>query len=317
MRPSHTFVQCIVIMATMRFKHISRSDLNLLQTLGVLLEERHVTRAAKRCFLSQPAMSRALERLREMFGDELLIRNGRGYQRTVRGERLLRELENLLPKLESLLTGEEFKPALSQEQFQVMMTDHACVVVLPELIRRIMRAAPESRLEVVPWDDRRFEDLQAGRLDLLLDVAGTPEKLVSESLFTDVFVCVVASNHPIRARRLTLDQYLKHRHVIVNVLSGQQTPIDRPLGALAQRRQVGLVIPFFAAAVLAVAQSNMILTVPKRLALKLAKSAKVRLVDAPGEVKGFRYEMIWHPRLTADPVHRWFRDQVRAVAKDL
>jgi DNA-binding transcriptional LysR family regulator len=152
---------------------------------------------------------------------------------------------------------------------------------------------------------------------LLLDVAGAPAELQSETLFTDVFVCVVASDHPIRARRLALDQYLKFRHVVVNVLSGQQTPIDRPLRALAQKRQVGLVMPFFAPAVLVVAQSNMILTVPKRLALKLAKSAAVRLIGAPREVKGFKYEMIWHPRLTADPVHQWFREQVRAVAKGL
>ena len=301
----------------MRYEHVSRTDLNLLQTLAVLLEERHVTRAAERCFLSQPAMSRALDRLRETFKDELLIRAGRGYERTVRGERLLKELGSVLPKLESVLSGETFDPALSQDLFRVMMTDHACVVVLPSLVRRVMGVAPKSRLHVVPWHDRRFEDVETGRLDLLLDVAGAPAELESQTLFTDVFVCVVASDHPIRARRLALDQYLKFRHVVVNVLTGQQTPIDRPLRALAQKRQVGLVMPFFAPAMLAVAQSNMILTVPKRLALKLAKSAAVRLIGAPHEVKGFKYEMIWHPRLTADPVHQWFRDQVRAVAKEL
>jgi DNA-binding transcriptional LysR family regulator len=301
----------------MRYEHIDRADLNLLQTLAVLLEERHVTRAARRCFLSQPAMSRTLERLRETFGDELLIRDGRGYERTARGERLLKELESLLPRLESLLTGEKFDPARSQERFQVAMTDHASVVLLPGLVRRVTGAAPKSRLEVVAWHDQRFEDIEAGRLDLVLDVAGAPAKLESETLFTDVFVCVVASEHPIRARRLTLNQYLKYQHVVVNVLSGQQTPVDRPLGALALKRQVGLVIPFFAPAFLAVAQSNMILTVPKRLALKLAKTAAVRLIEAPHQVKGFKYEMIWHPRLTADSVHQWFRDQVRAVAKEL
>jgi DNA-binding transcriptional LysR family regulator len=301
----------------MRYAHIKRADLNLLQTLAVLLEERHVTRAAGRCFVSQPAMSRALERLRQTFGDELLIRNGRGYERTARGERLLEELQSFLPRLESLLKGEDFDPALSQARFQIMMTDHACAVVLPDLVRRVTVAAPNSHIEVVSWNDRRFEDIEARRLDLLLDVAGAPAKLESEMLFTDVFVCIVASGHSIRARRLTLDQYLRFPHVVVNVLSGEQTPVDRPLRALAQKRQVGLIIPFFAAAVLAVAQSNMILTIPKRLGLKFAKCAPVRLIEAPHEVKGFKYEMIWHPRLTADPVHRWFRDQVRAVAKDL
>ncbi len=94
----------------MPYEHINRADLSLLHTLFALLEERHVTRAARRCFLSQPAMSRALERLREMFGDELLIRVGRQYERTARGERLLRDLENLLPKLELVLKGNSSTP---------------------------------------------------------------------------------------------------------------------------------------------------------------------------------------------------------------
>jgi DNA-binding transcriptional LysR family regulator len=301
----------------MRYAHIKKVDLNLLHPLAVLLEEKHVSRAARRCFLSQPAMSRVLERLRETFGDELLIRSGRGYERTSRGERLLKELESFWPKLESLLTAEEFDPALRQDRFQVMMTDHACAVLLPHLIRRVTRVAPKSRLEVLPLNDRRFEDIEAGRLDLLLDVAGAPARLESEFLFADVFVCVVASDHPIRARRLSLDEYLSFPHIVVSVLSGEQTPVDRPLRALAQKRRVGLVIPFFAVAVRSVAQSHMILTLPKRLALEYAKGAAVRLIDPPREVKEFKYEMIWHRRLTADPAHRWFRDQIRAVAKEL
>jgi DNA-binding transcriptional LysR family regulator len=301
----------------MRYTHIRKADLNLLHPLAVLLEEKHVSRAAKRCFLSQPAMSRVLERLREMFEDELLIRSGRGYERTARGERLLKELESFWPRLESLLTGVKFDPAVSQDRFQVMMTDHACAVVLPRLVRRVTRAAPKSRLEVLAWNDRRFEDIEAGRLDLLLDVAGAPVRLESEFLFADVFVCVVASDHPIRTRRLSLDQYLTFPHIVVSVLSGEQTPVDRPLRALAQKRRVGLVIPFFAVAARSVAQSHMILTLPKRLALEYAKNAGVRLIDPPHEVKAFKYEMIWHRRLTADPAQCWFRDQIRAVTKEL
>src|SRR6267143_6619075 len=100
-------------MPCMPYVHINRADLNLLHTLFALLEERHVTRAARRCFLSQPAMSRALERLRETFGDELLIRVGRQYERTARGERVLRDLESLLPRLDLLLQGEQFDPVHS------------------------------------------------------------------------------------------------------------------------------------------------------------------------------------------------------------
>jgi len=262
-------------------------------------------------------MSRALERLRDSFDDELLIRVGRRYERTVRGERLLRELESLLPRLELLLKGEQFDPAQSEERFRVTMTDHACAVVLPDLLRRIASAAPKARLEVVPWRDARFEDVEAGRLDMVLDVAGAPATLKSEILFADVFVCIVATRHPIGTRRFTLDQYLSYPHVVVDVLSGQQTPVDRPLAALGHKRRVGLILPYFLPAALAVAQSNMILTTPSRLARKLGSGAGVRIVKAPRELVGFNYGMSWHARLTADPAHEWFRDQVRAVAKEL
>src|SRR6267378_6366955 len=111
-------------MSLMHRVHLRNLDLNLLVLLHALLEERHITRAAERSFLSQSAMSRALERLREMFGDRLLVRSGRAYERTGRGERVLRELESLMPRLEALVRGEEqFDPARSRDRFRVAMTD--------------------------------------------------------------------------------------------------------------------------------------------------------------------------------------------------
>src|SRR6267154_1583378 len=136
-----SFEKCIVVMPTMPEVHLRNVDLNLLHALHALLEERHVTRASKRCFLSQPAMSRALERLREMFRDALLVRSGRAYERTVRGDRLLRELESLMPRLEALVRGEDFDPARNQERFRVAMTDHASLVLMPSLMQRIRFAA--------------------------------------------------------------------------------------------------------------------------------------------------------------------------------
>jgi DNA-binding transcriptional LysR family regulator len=117
--------------------HLRNVDLNLLPALQTLLEERHITRAAQRSFLSQPAMSRALDRLREMFGDALLVRNGRTYERTVRGERLLRELESVMPRLEEMVRGEAFAPARSQERFRIAMTDNSFAVLMPSLTERV------------------------------------------------------------------------------------------------------------------------------------------------------------------------------------
>src|SRR6201984_2453801 len=130
----------------MREVHLRTVDLNLLHALYALLEERHVTRAAKRCFLSQPAMSRALDRLRETFGDPLLVRTGRVYERTPRGERVLRELESVMGRLGAMVQGEEFCPAHSQESLRVAMTDHGSMVLMPLLMEGLRRAAPNMRV---------------------------------------------------------------------------------------------------------------------------------------------------------------------------
>src|SRR4030095_3038463 len=129
-------------MFIMHTLHLRSVDLNLLHPLHALLEERHVTRAAKRCFLSQPAMSRALDRLRETLGDPLLVRTGRVYERTPRGERVLRELEQIMGRLGAMVQGEEFSPTQSQERFRVAMTDHASSILLPTLLERVRKAAP-------------------------------------------------------------------------------------------------------------------------------------------------------------------------------
>src|SRR5258708_27025660 len=127
--------------------HLRNVNLNLLHALHALLEERHVTRAAKRCFLSQPAMSRALDRLRETFGDPLLVRTGRVYGRTPRGERVLRELESIMGRLGAMVQGEEFSPARRQERFRRAMTDHGTTILYPVLLQRIRKPAPHVRLD--------------------------------------------------------------------------------------------------------------------------------------------------------------------------
>ena len=294
----------------MRDVHLRQVDLNLLSTLYVLLEERHVTRAAKRCFLSQPAMSRSLERIRDTFGDELLIRTGRIYERTVRGEWLLRELENLLPRLEALVRGEPFDPAQSRERLRVALTDNGSIVLLPALTQRIRTAAPDMTLEIVAWHDRSFEDVEAGKIDLALSPLAAPSPLETERLFKEDFVCLLGADHQFRSRRFTLKQYLELSHVAVGAL-------DRPLADLGLRRRVALSVPFLVPAVAAVAGSDLVLTLPRKLAKAVAAMAKVRSVEPPPEIKSLQYFMVWHPRLTAEPAQVWFREQLRIVAKTI
>jgi Transcriptional regulator len=255
-------------------------------------------------------MSRSLERIRDTFGDELLIRTGRIYERTVRGEWLLRELENLLPRLEALVRGEPFDPAQSRERLRVALTDNGSIVLLPALTQRIRTAAPDITLEIVAWHDRSFEDVEAGKIDLALSPLAAPSPLETERLFKEDFVCLLGADHKLRSRRFTLKQYLELSHVAVGAL-------DRPVADLGLRRRVALSVPFLVPAVAAVAGSDLVLTLPRKLAKAVAALANVRSVEPPQRSRAFQYFMVWHPRLTAEPAQVWFREQLRIVAKTI
>jgi len=301
----------------MRQTHLRNVDLNLLLALHALLEERHVTRASKRCFLSQSAMSRALDRLREMFGDALLIRSGRKYERTVRGDNLLRELNSLLPRLESMVSGEQFDPRRSQERFRLAVRHQASITLIPPLIRKIRIEAPDVRLEVSQWEERAYEAVIAGRLDAALSAEHPPSGLESEVLFHVDFVCVVGAAQRVHPPRFTLAQYLQLPQVAVETWAGQQTPVDRPLAQFGAKRRVVLSVPFFSAAIFAVANTDLVLTVPRKLTKIVRPLNGVRLVEPPREIKPFPYFMTWHPRLNEEPAHAWFREQVRAAARTI
>jgi DNA-binding transcriptional LysR family regulator len=297
--------------------HLQSVDLNLLVTLYALLEERHVTRAARRCFLSQPAMSRAFERLRGMFGDPLLVRSGRGYQRTVRGERLLHELESLIPRLEAVVRGEEFDPPRSRDRIRLALTDHASAVLLPPLLERLRAEAPGIALDISVWHSRMYDDVAAGRLDMALSAEAVPTSLETEVLYEETFVCIVGSRCRTRTRRLTLKQYLDLPHAIVETWERQQTPVDRRLAELGVKRHAVLSLPFFVPALLAIARTDLVLTLPRRLAKIMAPVADVRVVEPPHEIKGFSYFMAWHARLTSEPAHVWFRRQLTKIARTI
>jgi DNA-binding transcriptional LysR family regulator len=301
----------------MREVHLRNVDLNLLHALYALLEERHVSHAAKRSFLSQPAMSRALDRLRETFGDPLLVRTGRVYERTPRGERVLRELESIMGRLAAMVQGEEFYPARSQERFRVAMTDHGSTILLPALLERVRKAAPHATLEISAWRTQAYEDVVAGRIDLALSAEAVPPTLEGEVIFNLDFVCLVGSTQPVRKRRFTLKQYLQLPHALVETLDGQQTMVDRPLAQLGVKRRVALRLPFFLPAIFAIAKTDLVLTVPRKLAKISAPIAGLRVVEPPREINAFPYFMAWHSRLNTEPAHAWLRDQVRIAARSL
>jgi DNA-binding transcriptional LysR family regulator len=199
--------------------------------------------------------------------------------------------------------------------FKWLGTPTEVMVLLPALAERMRTAAPNMTLEIVAWHDRAYEDLEAGRIDLGLSPVAAPLPLEAETLFKEEFVCLLGAKQKFRSLRFRLKQYLELPHLVVAVLAHQQTLVDRPLGDLGLRRRVALSVPFFVPAVVAVAHSDLVLTLPRKLVKAVAAMVNVRTAEPPPEIKSFQYFMVWHPRLTAELARMWFREQLRTAAK--
>jgi DNA-binding transcriptional LysR family regulator len=286
-------------------------DLNLLIPLKALLHERNVTRAAKRIHLSQSAMSRALDRLRSELGDELLVRVGRNYELTPRGTSLLAELGQVMPRLARLWEGEPFSPAQSEAKIRLAMTDDASSVVLPQLAEIIGRLAPGITLEVVPWHERTHEDHLATHL--ILSPLAAPSTFRFEPLFEDSFVCVAGRNLKRSKGAINMKEYLSFRHVSIETQPDQQNLIDRSLAEAGLRRHVAVHLPYFQAAIRVLEATDLVLTMPARIAEPTLTAIDFPLLKAPKELPRIRYSMVWHPRFDSDLLHAWMRETVRQI----
>jgi DNA-binding transcriptional LysR family regulator len=312
------WVSCIVLMTIMRLTHLRQVDLNLLVVFTALAEERSVTRAAKRLLLSQPALSRALQRLRETFHDDLLVRSPDGYQPTPRGQRLLDELSTLLPRIDRMLSGAVFDPATEPAAFRIAATDSGTQIFCPPIARLVLPYAKSVSVQFVVLDAESYQALERGRFDLMITVddGQAPERLHREELLRDEFVCVVAKENR-AAGELSLKQYLDASHIRVAAWGPRLTIPEQRLAALGHQRVVALEVPYFSAALQSVAGTGFVATVPKRLALLHRHNPAVKILKAPAALKSFRQLMIWHPRLDADAAHSWLRAVVRKAAETL
>jgi DNA-binding transcriptional LysR family regulator len=302
----------------MRISQLRQADLNLLVVFTALVEERSVSQAASRLLLSQPAVSRALQRLRDMFHDDLLIRTPTGYEPTPRGERLQQELSVMLPRLDRLLTGGNFDPSNEDASFRIAVSDNASQVLCPPFCQMLLPYVDRVSCQFVALHAGTFDAMERGRLDLALnaDDGHTPDRFHREVIYEDEFVCVVAKGSRY-SRKLTMKQYLAALHVGVGILTGQQTIPEQRLAAVGQRRRYAIEVPYFTAAMRCVRGTDLIATVPKRLADLERHDPTIRFVAPPREMHGFRYLMIWHPRLHTDAAHVWLRSTIAAAGKKL
>jgi len=291
-------------------------DLNLLVTLDVLLTEGSVVGAARRLQLSASAMSRALARLREATGDPLLVRAGRGLVPTPRALELRDRVRRVVGDAEAVL-----RPALKldlatlERTFAIRSTEGFVETFGPSLLARVASEAPHVRLWFVPKLDKDSALLRDGVIDLetgVVSPAMGPE-VRTQGLFRDRFVAVVRRGHPLARGRLTPERYAAGAHVLISRRGLEMGPVDHALQQLGLARNGVVTVGGFGPAIVLAGESEMIATVPERHTESLWRG--MHHLPLPFDVPKFAISLFWHPRLDADPAHRWLRSVVIDVCR--
>jgi DNA-binding transcriptional LysR family regulator len=293
---------------------MSVPDLNLLVALDVLLDEGSVVGAADRLRLSPSAMSRTLARLREATGDPLLVRAGRGLVPTPRALELRERVGSLVQESQILLRPIEAQDVSKVERTLTMRTSDGFVENFgPRLLARVGTEAPGIRLNFLQKPDKESAPLREGRIDLetaVVEGSMGPE-LLTQGLFRDRLIGTISASHPLAHKKISAKDYAEGRHVIVSRTGLDEDSLEGKFLPRDVSRHIVSSVGGFASALAVARHSDLIATVPERHTTSMREG--LFSFPLPVRAASFTVSMVWHPRLDADPVHRWLRACIRAV----
>ena len=301
-------------------------DYNLLKVFEAIVANGSVSRAADKLGMSQPAVSNALNRLREHLDDPLFVRTPDGMTPTPKAYELAEAVEEGLAVIRSGLSARtQFDPATSDRQFSLLMTDVGQIAFLPPLFEVLERSAPGVKINVLEAGVRTYADmLDTGMADLALGRITLPDVYERQLIHTSPFVVLISAGHPriegtdgVPAR-LTLDAYLSERHILVQPRGASEDPIRKALGGDAERRDICLTVPYATALPSIVEGTNLIATIPKVAADMLVSASRNTLVafDVPFEITDNQVYLWWHRRTSADAGHIWLRNMLATVRQE-
>lgn len=309
--------------------NISKIDLNLLIYLDVLLREKNVTRAASQLNITQPAMSNGLKRLRTLFKDPILVRTSDGMVPTERARGLAPVIRKILLELEEALQGEEeFNESNSHRVFRVMASDYAASTLLPHLLRRVNKMAPNVTIDIMTPSDVNFHDVEAGKIDMAINrFDELPQSFHQKVLWRDAFSCLLSADNPV-VSKFNLNSYLSAKHVWVSktgfgVGVGMDPKdvqklgwVDEALARLGKRRDIKVFTRNYHVAMQLAHEDELIATLPTKAAMLHKDDPNYTILKPPFEIPPIELKMIWSPLLHHDASHIWFRQLVTEAATD-
>ena len=297
-------------------------DLNLLLAFDALMTERNVTRAAKRLYISQPAMSHALNRLRDCFNDPLLVRTPQGMLPSERALTLHPGVAQALRLLEQQLSEpEHFVPEHSSRRFVISTTDYVECVLIPPLIARLKDCAPQVRIEILILRDTLPEqELAHGEIDLVLgfdEYMQVPGHLSRETWLTEPLCGLVRNDHPQIGEALSLQQLIATPHVFHSPLGTRESIVDHFLASQGLARQISVNSRSYMSAAAIVSQSDHLLVLPGRVAAMLTSGWPLRQVTLPEAMPSYHLNCVWHPLHEQQPALQWLRNLMREECKNI
>ena len=311
-------------------KDLNRIDLNLLVYLDVLLRERNVTQAANQLGLSQPAMSNGLRRLRDLFQDPLLVRTSDGMSPTARGKELEPLIREVLAGVErAIQPTSDFDPGVANHVIRVMASDYAESTLFPRVLQRLREQASGLTLDVMTPSDVSFLDVERGKIDLVINrFDQMPQSFHQVTLWTDPFICLMSKDNPI-LKKFDLPAYLAADHIWVSktgmgVGVGVNPDdvqrlgwVDSALAQLGEQRRIRVFTRHYQAAMTLAEENDLIVTLPARATRLQRDNPRVVVREVPFEVPPLELKMAWSPLLQHNPAHRWARQMITGVAREL
>ena len=296
---------------------MAKLDIGWLDVFIEVYKAQSVSRAAEQLGIAQPNASIALRKLRRHFGDRLFARTSRGMEPTPYAQRIYPEVTASVERLAQLAGARAaFDAATAQRQFRICMTDISEIVVLPKLVNHVRRVAPGVAIEAERITTDSPRRLESGELDLAVGFMPHLEAgFYQQTLFRQDFVCLVAADHPRIKAKPTRQQFLAESHIVVTTAGTGHAIVDKVLAKKGYARRVALKVPSFLGVARLVAQTELLVIVPRRLGEALAQQERVRLLEPPVTLPPYAVKQHWHERFHTDVANTWLRKTIAEVMR--